>query len=178
MYTEVLVQDENHWQIPWRMHITMSVYKNVCSIGIAEVWHMCVLWDKSLFYIAHEWEERRKHFKRTLRSFGHQDTLHYFFSLLTLWKHHANSADYTVFTFVYLQTKSVHTRKLESNAKGKLVRFCFDCAKWSHYFIYRGVSWRPGQTFIMFQRKKNKRFGKNGNIKNLVQKTKMGPEKA
>ena len=38
--------------------------------------------------------------------------------------------------FVYSRTKSVHTRNIDSNAKGKCV-FCFDCAKWSHYFIHR-----------------------------------------
>ena len=38
----------------------------------------------------------------------------------------------------YSRTKSVHTRNISSNAKGKCV-FCFDCAKWSHYFIHRGA---------------------------------------
>ena len=38
--------------------------------------------------------------------------------------------------FAYSRTKSVHTRNIASNAKGKCV-FCFDCAKWSHYFIHR-----------------------------------------
>ena len=38
----------------------------------------------------------------------------------------------------YSQTKRVHTRNIASNAKGKCV-FCFDCAKWSHYFIHRGA---------------------------------------
>ena len=38
--------------------------------------------------------------------------------------------------FAYSQTKSVHTRNVASNTKGKCV-FCFDCAKWSHYFIHR-----------------------------------------
>ena len=38
--------------------------------------------------------------------------------------------------FAYSRTKSVHTRNIASTAKGKCV-FCFDCAKWSHYFIHR-----------------------------------------
>ena len=40
--------------------------------------------------------------------------------------------------FAYSRTKSVHTRNIASNANGKCV-FCFDCAKWSHYFIHRGA---------------------------------------
>ena len=32
---------------------------------------------------------------------------------------------------------------------------------------YIAGRWRPGQNFMMFQRTKNERFSKNGNIKNL-----------
>ena len=63
----------------------------------------------------------------------------------------------------------MHTRNIASNAKGKCV-FCFD----DRITSYIAGHWRPGQNFMMFQRTKNERFSKNGNIINLVQKTKMG----
>ena len=104
-----------------------------------------------------------------LRSFGHQGALYYVFLASDPLK---TSREYAVFT---LRTRGpkVCTRET-SHQTQRVMRFCFDCAKWSHYFIHRRASWRPGQNFIMFRWTKNERFGKNGNII-IVQKTKMGP---
>ena len=77
--------------------------------------------------------------------------------------------------FAYSRTKSVHTQNIASNAKGECVFFCFDCAKWSHYFIHpRALAARTKCHDVSTNHgiSKKERFSKNGNIKNLVQ---MGP---
>ena len=63
------------------------------------------------------------------------------------------------------------TREPRVEHKGK-ARFCFDCAKRSHYFDKSRVSWRPLKNFTMFHRKKSGRFGKNDNVKYLAPKKK------
>ena len=69
----------------------------------------------------------------------------------------------------------MHTRNIASNAKGKCVFFVL-IAPNDRITSYIAWHWRPGQNFMMFQGTKNETwFSKNGNIKNLVQKTKMGP---
>ena len=75
--------------------------------------------------------------------------------------------------FAYSRTKSVHTRNIGSNAKGKCVFFVL-IAPNDRITSYIAGHWRPGQNFMMFQRTKNETFSKNGNIKNLAQKDKNG----
>ena len=96
---------------------------------------------------------------QSLRSFGHQGALYYVFLASDPLK---TSREYAVFTFAYSRTKSVHTRT--SRRTQRKARFCFDCAKRSHYFDKSRVSWRPLKNFTMFHRKKSVRFGKNDNV--------------
>ena len=70
----------------------------------------------------------------------------------------------------YSRTKSGHTRNIASNAKGKCV-FLF----WLRITSHIAGHWRPGQNFMMFQRTKNDRFSKKGNIKkSLCKRQKWG----
>ena len=102
-----------------------------------------------------------------LRSFGHQGALYYVFLASDPLK---TSREYAVFT---LRTRGpkvcVHTRNLASNAKGKCTLLF-----WLHQMIALLHTSR-GKDKISLCFMKNERFSKNGNIKNLVQKTKMGP---
>ena len=106
----------------------------------------------------------------SLRSFGHQGALYYVFltsdPLKTL-------REYAVFT---LRTRGPKVCTRETSRQTQRVSAFFVLiAPNDRITSYIAGHWRPGQNFMMFQRTKNERFSKNGNIKNLVQKTKMGP---
>ena len=66
----------------------------------------------------------------------------------------------------------MHTRNLASNAKGKCAFVLIAPNDRITSYIAGQVG---GQDKISLCFMKNERFSKNGNIKNLVQKTKMGP---
>ena len=136
-----------------------NIWKSL-FLGSLKIWLFKTTTEPVLTYGVEAW---------TLRSFGPQGALYYVFLASDPWKRHASTPCWRC---VLTDRKCAHA-KPRFKRKGQ-VRFCFDCAKWSHYFIHRGASWRPGQNFIMFQWTKNERFSKNGNII-IVQKTKMGP---
>ena len=115
----------------------------------------------------------RKHIVKSikyLRSFGHQGALYYFFLASDPLK---TSREYAVFT---LRTRwpEVCTRETSRQTQ-RVSAFFVLIAPNDRITSYIVGHWRPGKNFMMFQRTKNERFSKNGNIKNLVQKTKMGP---
>ena len=107
----------------------------------------------------------------TLRSFGHQGALYYVFLASDPLK---TSREYAVFT---LRTRGPKVCTRETSRQTQRVSAFFVLiAPNDRITSYIAGHWRPGQNFMMFQRTKNKTwFSKNGNIKNLVQKTKMGP---
>ena len=105
----------------------------------------------------------------SLRSFGHQGALYYVFLASDPLK---TSREYAVFTLRTRGPKSVHTRNLASNAKSKCVFVLIAPNDRITSYIAGQVG---GQDKILSCFMKNERFSKNGNIKNLVQKTKMGP---
>ena len=57
--------------------------------------------------------------------------------------------------FAYSRTKSVYTRNIASNARGKCVFFFVLIAPNDRITSYIAWHWRPGQNFMMFQRTKN-----------------------
>ena len=105
-----------------------------------------------------------------LRSFGHQGALYYVFLASDPLK---TSREYAVFT---LRTRGPKVCTRETSRQTQRVSAFFVLiAPNDRITSYIAGYWRPEQNFMMFQRTKNERFSKNGNIKNLVQKTKMGP---
>ena len=107
--------------------------------------------------------------KGDLRSFGHQGALYYVFLASDSLK---TSREYAVVTLRTRGPKSVHTQNLASNAKSKCV---FVLIAPNDRITSYAAGQVGGQDKISSCFMKNKRFSKNGNIKNLVQKTKMGP---
>ena len=106
-----------------------------------------------------------------LRSFGHQGALYYVFLASDPLK---TSREYAVFT---LRTSGPKVCTRETSRQTQRVSAFFVLiAPNERITSYIAGHWRPGQNFMMFQRMKNETwFSKNGNIKNLVQKTKMEP---
>ena len=109
--------------------------------------------------------------KFSLRSFGHQGALYYVFLASDPLK---TSREYAVFT-LRIRGPKVCTRETSRQTQ-RVSAFFVLIAPNDRITSYIAWHWRPGQNFMMFQRTKNETwFSKNGNIKNLVQKTKMGP---
>ena len=106
-----------------------------------------------------------------LRSFGHQGALYYVFLASDPLK---TSREYAVFT---LRTRGPKVCTRETSRQTQRVSAFFVLiAPNDRITSYIAGHWRLGQNFMMFQRMKNETwFSKNGNIKNLVQKTKMEP---
>ena len=106
-----------------------------------------------------------------LRSFGHQGALYYVFLASDPLK---TSREYAVFT-LRIRGPKVCTRETSRQTQ-RVSAFFVLIAPNDRITSYIAWYWRPGQNFMMFQRTKNETwFSKNGNIKNIVQKTKMGP---
>ena len=104
-----------------------------------------------------------------LRSFGHQGALYYVFLASDPLK---TSREYAVFT---LRTRGPKVCTRETSRQTQRVSAFFVLiAPNDRITSYIAGYWRPEQNFMMFQRTKNERFSKNGNIKNLVQKDKNG----
>ena len=112
---------------------------------------------------------RIKNSSKSLRSFGHQGALYHVFLASDSLK---TSREYVVFTLRTRGPKSVHTRNLASNAKSKCVFVLIAPNDRTTSYTAGQVG---GQNKISSCFMKNERFSKNGNIKNLVQKTKMRP---
>ena len=108
--------------------------------------------------------------QRKLRSFGHQGALYYVFLASDPLK---TSREYAVFT-LRIRGPKVCTRETSRQTQ-RVSAFFVLIAPNDRITSYIAWHWRPGQNFMMFQRTKNETwFSKNGNIKNLVQKTKNG----
>ena len=106
-----------------------------------------------------------------LRSFGHQGALYYVFLASDPLK---TSREYAVFT-LRIRRPKVCTRETSRQTQ-RVSAFFVLIAPNDRITSYIAWHWRPGQNFMMFQGTKNETwFSKNGNIRNLVQKTKMGP---
>ena len=112
-----------------------------------------------------------KLFEEMLRSFGHQGALYYVFLASDPLK---TSREYAVFT-LRIRGPKVCTRETSRQTQRVSAFFCFDRAKWSHYFIHRVALAARTKFHDVSTNEKQNLFSKNGNIKNLVQKTKMGP---
>ena len=100
----------------------------------------------------------------SLRSFGHQGALYYVFLASDPLK---TSREFAVFTLCTRGPKVCKRETSRQTQRVGLSAFFVLIAPNDRITSYIAGHWRPGQIFIMFQRTKNERFSKNGNIKNL-----------